>query len=660
MWLALVPALAGFWVWAAGARRRALLQFAEEVPLRHLADCVNRRARGVKAACITAGIAALALSLMGPQWGFHWQEIKRRGVDLVIALDVSKSMLAEDVKPNRLGRAKLAMADLLPLLKGDRIALVAFAGTAFAQCPLTVDYGAFSLILQETGPDAIPRGGTAIEPAIREGLALLGTSGSVAGSRALVLITDGESQEGDPQAAAREAAKQRVPIFCIGIGTPEGELIRVTDDQGAQRFLKDREGRVVKSRLDEALLQRIAQETGGAYVRATGASFGLDTIYRQRIARMEPQEHGSTMTQQPELRFQWLLLVAWLLLAAEPLISDRLRSSLANPASRFTDPLWLERTPPRRPHPSNPVKVAGWLLAMGLATWMAAGGSEAGEPRLSEERVQRALAHRPENPALHYDLGTLRYRRGDYARAAESLNHAMAAAPEALRGRAAYNLGNAEYRQARQAEPGAPQDALAAYQRALDAYRLAMQQDPSDEDARFNDALTRRRLEALRKRQAQDASSKPSSSDHHEPSAQRQQVEQGQTQQERTQATPGSSETRGEPPQTAQSETSEPQAGHAQEPAARPQEPSGAESRQEAASADATPAPSRSSGSGEREGEGNEGGAARATAQGGETPKDMTTQQALWILDSLRQEEQLARPSPQQGQAREDTVDRDW
>jgi Ca-activated chloride channel family protein len=284
------------------------------------ADWARRRR---KAALLTLATACLLLALVGPQWGFHWEDVKRRGVDLIIALDVSKSMLAQDVKPNRLERAKLAIQELIPLLKGDRIGLVVFAGTGFLQCPLTVDYGAFGLILADVSTDAIPRGGTSISQAIRTGLS--GFEASQAESRALVLITDGEDHEGRAQAAADEAAKAGVKIFAVGIGTPEGELVPVIDEQGSRTFLKDGEGRTVKSRLDESVLQRIALQTGGSYARATATAFGLDLLYRERIATMKAQEQEAGRQKRHELRYQWPLALALLLLCAEMMLSDRRR-----------------------------------------------------------------------------------------------------------------------------------------------------------------------------------------------------------------------------------------------------------------------------------------------------------------------------------------------
>ena len=323
VWMWLVPVVAAWGVWAFRRRRRALEQFAQPQLLAELSELTAWGRKRLKAALTVLGLLCLVLALAGPQWGFRWQEVKRRGVDILIALDVSKSMLAEDVKPNRLERAKLAIQELVPLLSGDRIGLVAFAGTSFVQCPLTADYGAFSLALEALDTDAIPRGGTDVAQAIRESLKAF--AASPADSRALVLITDGESHEGDALAAAKSAAEAGVKMFAIGIGTAEGELIPITDEHGQRTFLKDRDGRTVKSRLDEEALQRVVLATGGSYLHATATSFGLDRLYHDRIAALHPHEGESSRVKQYELRVQWPLAAALLLLGIEPILGDRRR-----------------------------------------------------------------------------------------------------------------------------------------------------------------------------------------------------------------------------------------------------------------------------------------------------------------------------------------------
>ena len=331
LWLlALAPAVGVFFVWALRRRRQALRRFAEARLLATLAPDLDERRQRWRALLIVAALTLLVLALAGPKWGFHWEEVHREGVDIVIALDTSRSMLAEDVKPDRLARSKLAIEDLVKRLQGDRIGLVAFAGSAFMQCPLTLDYQAFAESLHAVNVGIIPKGGTALTEAIKAGLeAFEGRQGK---HEALILITDGEDHEGHIDDAAKEAADRGVKIYTVGIGTAEGDLIPVTVD-GQQDFLKDRRGQVVKSRLDEETLQKIATTTGGAYVHATSGDFGLDTVYNDFIGKMEKRELQSTMERRYEERFQLPLLLAFVLLALEPLVGDRRR---------------IRRTAPRR------------------------------------------------------------------------------------------------------------------------------------------------------------------------------------------------------------------------------------------------------------------------------------------------------------------------
>jgi Ca-activated chloride channel family protein len=327
LWLlVLVPLGAVFLLWALRRRRAALQRFAEARLLPALTPDLDERRYRWRAALLVVALALLLVALAGPKWGFHWEEVHREGVDIVVALDTSRSMLAEDVKPNRLERAKLAVEDLVKRLRGDRIGLVAFAGSAFVQCPLTLDYDAFDENLHAVKVGTIPKGGTALAEAIKAGLdAFEGRQGK---HEALIIITDGEDHEGKVEDAAQEAADRGVKIYPVGIGTADGDLIPVTV-HGQQNFLKDRRGQVVKSRLAEDTLQKIATTSGGAYVHATSGDFGLDTVYNDFISKMEKRELQSTMERRYEDRFQVPLLIALLLLVIEPLIGDRRRLTRA-------------------------------------------------------------------------------------------------------------------------------------------------------------------------------------------------------------------------------------------------------------------------------------------------------------------------------------------
>ncbi|HUI25618.1 MAG TPA: VWA domain-containing protein [Candidatus Kryptonia bacterium] len=315
--LLLVPALVVFFAWARQRRRRALETFVAAALLPVVAPDVDARRRTLRAVLLTLALSLLVVAIGGPMWGFRWQEVKREGIDLIVAIDTSRSMMAVDVKPNRLARAKLAVQDLLAQLNGDRIGLVAFAGSAFVQSPLTLDYGAFAQSLDAVEIGIIPKGGTALAEAIDTSLeAFEGRQGN---HQALVLITDGEDHEGKVKDAAKRAADRGVKIYTIGIGTAEGELIP-TESGG---FVKDRSGQVVKSRLDEDTLKQIAVDTGGVYLHAAGASLGLTELYNDYIAKMEKRELASTLERRFEHRFQIPLALALVLLIFEPLIGER-------------------------------------------------------------------------------------------------------------------------------------------------------------------------------------------------------------------------------------------------------------------------------------------------------------------------------------------------
>jgi len=321
VWFWLAAAAVVFFAWANRRRKRVMTRFAQAELLAAIASSYDPGKQRLKEAMIIAGICFAVFALMRPQWGFHWQELRRRGLDIIVALDTSKSMLATDVKPNRLERSKFAIQDLVKKLSGDRIGLIAFAGSAYLQCPLTVDYDGFLLALDDLDVGTIARGGTSISSAITRALGVFKEGDKK--YKVLILITDGEDHEGDVLASAKKAAAAGLKIFCIGIGSSEGELIQVTDQQGKRTFLKDRAGNVVKTRLNEKILEDIALMTGGMYVRSSGANFGLDTIYQQRLARMEKRDITSQQAKLYHERFQIFVALALLLINLELLVSTK-------------------------------------------------------------------------------------------------------------------------------------------------------------------------------------------------------------------------------------------------------------------------------------------------------------------------------------------------
>lgn len=336
LWLLMfVPLLgAGLW-WALRQRRRALLRFAQarllETLVPDLSPSLDNHRQLRRDGLMLGVVSLLLIALAGPQWGFQWETLERRGVDIVIALDTSRSMLAEDIKPNRLERAKLAVQDLVQQLRGDRVGLVPFAGSAFVQCPLTLDYGAFAENLHALEVGIIPKGGTSLAAAIQAGIEAF--EGRYGKDAVLLILTDGEDHEGRVEAAAQQARDKGIRIYTVGIGTPEGELI-VVSENGQSTFLKDRHGRIVKSRLNTRGLQDIAITTGGAYVSAASQNLGLDEVYRRYIGRLEGRVLTSSVERHFHQRFQWPLFGALVLLGLEavlPVVKPRVsrRGSLA-------------------------------------------------------------------------------------------------------------------------------------------------------------------------------------------------------------------------------------------------------------------------------------------------------------------------------------------
>ena len=284
---------------------------------------VSKKKQIIKAALVITAILFLIFTLIQPKWGYHWEEVERMGIDIIVAVDTSRSMLADDIKPNRLEAAKREIKDLIDILDGDRVGLVAFAGTAFLQCPLTLDYGAFSIFLDGIDTDLIPVGGTSFGEAIKESMSAF--SDKLKKHKAIVLITDGEDHQGNAIEMAKAAKEKGIIIYTVGVGKKEGAYIKMRDDKGGEALLKDKEGKVVKSYLDEVLLNKIALETGGAYSPAYGIQWGLANIYTNFIAKMEEKQLGGRKIKLYEDRYQISLFTALILIVLESLIGERSR-----------------------------------------------------------------------------------------------------------------------------------------------------------------------------------------------------------------------------------------------------------------------------------------------------------------------------------------------
>ncbi len=318
LWL--IPLLAGFFLYAFRKKRKAMARFAQVEMIRRMSVSISRGRQIFKAFLILLVAVFAVLALTRPQFGTKMELMRRKGLDVAVAVDVSLSMYAEDIKPNRMARSKQEIGKFVDRLGGDRVALIAFAGEAFLQCPFTSDYGAFKIFLDVLGPELIPVPGTDIAGAIETSLKAFDPKDRK--YRVLVLLTDGEDHSGRAEKMAEEAAKEGVAIYTVGIGLPSGVPIPLKDEQGNVMYKKDRNGNVVTTKLDEVLLQKIALATGGKYYHAEPGRFELEDVLRE-IEKMEKRELDSERLSQYEERFQIPLGISLFLLVAEMLISDR-------------------------------------------------------------------------------------------------------------------------------------------------------------------------------------------------------------------------------------------------------------------------------------------------------------------------------------------------
>ena len=300
-------------------RKRALKKFGDTNIIKVLMEDVSTQRPIWKFGIIMLALGFLIVGLAGPQLGSKLKEVKRKGVELVIALDVSNSMMAEDIQPNRLERSKRAISKLLDELHNDKIGLIVFAGEAYVQLPITTDYAAAKMFLSTVSTKVVPTQGTAIGAAIELGMKSF--TSEVDKNKAIIIITDGENHEDDAIAKAQEAVDKGILVHTIGMGLPKGAPIPI-GNSGNSNFRTDRTGQVVISKLDETMLQQIASAGQGKYIRANNSQTGLKKLFEE-INRMEQTEIESQAYSEYEDRFQYFIAVALLLLFLEFIILER-------------------------------------------------------------------------------------------------------------------------------------------------------------------------------------------------------------------------------------------------------------------------------------------------------------------------------------------------
>ncbi len=314
--------LAGVFAYGFRRKARALRSFATANVLGRLIPNVSIARQKMKAVVLLLAIVFLILGATGPRWGKDIVELQRRGVDLMVVLDVSRSMLAQDIAPNRLERAKIELSDLLPELRGDRIGLVTFAGKPVLSCPLTINYGAYRMALQDVTTRSSPVGGSLIGDAVR--LAADSFTDEVKGHKAILLITDGEDHSSLPVEAARDAYDQKgVRVFTMGIGDPNhGARIPIMDEQGHKVYL-EYQGEQVWSKMDTKVLQEMAIQGGGAYFGAGTSDPDFKQLYDKIRSKVEAREYETSRKELYHAQFQWFAGAALALLLIETLMTDR-------------------------------------------------------------------------------------------------------------------------------------------------------------------------------------------------------------------------------------------------------------------------------------------------------------------------------------------------
>ncbi len=464
LWLLLLAAVLGWLFWrSARKRREALRAFSSEALASRLVVSPLRASDALRAACLVATVALLAVAAARPKLGTRLERVERKGADIVVAIDTSDSMLAEDAQPSRLEAAKREVMGLITRLQGDRIGLVTFSSQAFLYCPLTTDYEAAAMFLESIDAGVTSGAGTALREAIAASMRAF--EAGEGQEKVVVLVSDGEDWGEGGTAAAQAARETGIKIHAIGIGTEDGAPIPESDDEGKVVGTRREAGKVIVTRLNEQQLREIGAAGGGKYVKGGTADYGAAAVYEQ-VAAAESSRAGYYTFKAYAERFQWPLGGALLLLGLE-----------------FLMRMW----PLKRPTPRTP---AAGLAAVTLLCFLAGSGFslfetaaalcraanelfEQGKFAEAFDKYTRALGLDPDNPILHFNSGDALYRKGEFAKAREHFAEAASGAPPAMAAAAHYNAGNSHLREG-------DLDA------AIEQYKNALRCNPRDQLAKRN------------------------------------------------------------------------------------------------------------------------------------------------------------------------------
>ena len=457
-------------------RKRRIARFGDPDLVSSLAPLVPRRKGWLKLTLISLALLFFAIGMARPQLGAILKEKQVRGAEIMVVLDVSNSMLAEDYSPNRLERAKLAISKLVDELQGDRIGLIIFAGESFVQLPVTSDYVSAKIFLSSITTESVPVQGTAMGEAIRT--AIRSFTSESENSRAIILITDGENHEDDPVAAARDAVDMGARVFCIGVGSPEGKPIPVDGE-----LLKDKDGNIVVTRLDEATLKEVASAGKGLYVRAGNTEFGLNPVIDE-IRSLEEKDFQSVVFEEYDEQYMYFFAIALIFMLIEFMISDtRNRRSLFGGGKGMVAVLILML--------ASPVM----LQAQSDRSEVRAGNREfkKGEFREAELDYKRALVEDSTSITAKYNLGNALYRTESYSEAElylKGLGDSLKSVSPSRASDCFHNSGNLALKQKK-------------YQEAVDAYKESLRLEPDNFETKSNLAYAQKMLKEQQQQQQQ-------------------------------------------------------------------------------------------------------------------------------------------------------------
>jgi Ca-activated chloride channel family protein len=491
-----IPILALLFARSEQRAGRRLCEFVSPRLLPQLSVTLDRARRRMRFGFLMLGLAFAIVSLAQPRWGYVYEDVKRKGLDLLFAVDTSRSMLSNDVQPNRLERVKLSAQDLLNQLQGDRVGLIAFAGGAFLQAPLTIDYEAAVESINDLDTKIIPEGGTNISEAINLAVKTFGKAAT--GNRALIIFTDGEELNGDAIKAAKVAAEAGLKIFTVGVGTPQGSLIPITNDDGGTAFVKDSAGQVVKSKLDEKRLQEIAQATGGFYLRLDDGPRTMAQLYTQGLAKMKAAEIDARLSRRPIERYEWPLGAAIIALTMSVLIGERKRMR-----ARARSPRWSKVAVP----------AAALLFILARPAFGTATGLNLyrqGNYNEAYKSFQQDLNAHPDSSQkekIEFDAGAAAFKMGDYNKALQFFSDALLSPDKGLQENSHFNLGRTLEERADMDQTN--ETTLKDLMDAASHYEATLELNPKNEAARANLEEIKKKIERLKQHPKQKPTPPP-------------------------------------------------------------------------------------------------------------------------------------------------------